>query len=85
MLVERFDASGTVTWPRQTGGKGESYRVTVDYINADTINMPVWISKTLAPKSGTVRHYVNPSIPPGDEYKPESEEYRITRVVPPKD
>jgi hypothetical protein len=47
--------------------------------------MPVWISKTLAPKSGTVRHYVNPSIPPGDEYKPESEEYRITRVVPPKD
>src|SRR5262245_58610337 len=39
MLVERITASGKVTYgPAKLGARGESYRVTIDYINADTVN-----------------------------------------------
>ena len=83
MLIERFNASGTVTYgPAKLGAKGESYRVTVDYINADTINMPVWIAKTMVEKASGEVHYVNPFGPPGDTYQKDSEEYKITRERP---
>jgi hypothetical protein len=83
MLIERFNASGTVTYgPAKLGSKGESYRVTVDYINADTINMPVWIAKTMEKKYEKIVDYVNPFLPPGDDYKPDSETYTITRTKP---
>lgn len=53
MLIEKFNTSGTVTYgPAKLGVKGESYRVTVDYINADTVNVPVWISKKMRTITG---------------------------------
>ena len=40
MSVEQFNASGAVSYgPAGIGAEGESYRVTVDYINADTTNV----------------------------------------------
>jgi hypothetical protein len=48
MLVEQFDASGNVSYGvSKSGVKNESYRITVDYINADTINQRVAIRKFL--------------------------------------
>lgn len=48
MLVERFNASGSVTYgAAKVGSAGESYQVTVDYINADTIDLPVYIRKSV--------------------------------------
>jgi hypothetical protein len=48
MLVEKFDASGNVAYgASKAASMYERYRVTVDYINADTINVPVVIKKTM--------------------------------------
>jgi len=48
MLVEQFDRSGGVTYGASKAAvKGGTYRVTVDYINADTINVPVEIRKLM--------------------------------------
>jgi hypothetical protein len=53
MLIEQINASGTVTYgPAKIGTKGESYRVTIDYINADTVNMSFWMAKMLPKKDG---------------------------------
>jgi len=46
MSIEKFDAFGNVTYgPAGLGSQNESYRVTVDYVNSDTTNFPVWIAK----------------------------------------
>ena len=48
MLVEQLDVGGKLTYgASQVGSKHEKYRITVDYINADTINVPVWISRKI--------------------------------------
>jgi hypothetical protein len=83
MLIERFNTSGTVTYgPAKFGARGESYRVTIDYINADTINMPVWISKSLEKKVGRDRDFVAPFAAASDLYKADSEEYLVSREKP---
>jgi hypothetical protein len=47
MSIEQFDSSGKVSYgPAGIGAKGESYKVTVDYVNSDTTNFRVWIAKT---------------------------------------
>lgn len=53
MLVEKFSKKGSVTYgSTKLAAKGESYKVTVDYINADTVNQRMWIKKTIAHISG---------------------------------
>lgn len=92
MSVERFDASGSVTYgPAGVGTEGESYRVTVDYINADTTNIPIWMSKKaalrflgpLSPKSLNLEYKnVDPLAPLPPNFIPGSEIYSVTRENP---
>lgn len=85
MLIERFNASGTVTYgPAKLGAKGESYRVTVDYINADTINVQVWISKSMETVGG-VSKVVSLLSAPDANFVPDTEVYTITRDKPASD
>jgi hypothetical protein len=84
MLVERFDLSGNVSYlTAKAGTAGESYRVTVDYINADTINVPVSITKSMRLK-GTQSDYKAVNIFAGttEGYEPGSEVYEVTRIDP---
>ncbi len=86
MLVERFDKSGAITYGASKAGvKDESYRVTVDYINADTINVPVAITKFMRRKSASP---VSPDTEPVNlfatdlsEYVAGTERYEVTRVT----
>lgn len=58
MLVEKFDSQGNVILGPSKASSGlGTYRVTVDYINADTINFPVWIRK-LVRESGSQQYRV---------------------------
>lgn len=83
MSIEQFDVSGKVTYgPAGIGAKGESYRVTVDYINADTTNIPLWISRTS-------QEYEKKETQVGDlfkfaseKYTPGSELYVVSRQKP---
>ena len=83
MLIERFDLSGAVTYgSSKTGAKGESYRVTVDYINADTINVRVWIEKFMRT---TLKNEVLPVdlfAPPPFPFEAGTETYRVSRFEP---
>nr|WP_298167026.1 hypothetical protein [uncultured Pseudomonas sp.] len=46
MSIEQFFKSGAVTYgTSKVSGEADSYRVTVDYINADTTNVKLWIRK----------------------------------------
>lgn len=86
MLIERFNASGSVTYgPAKLGAKGESYRVTVDYINADTINVPVWISKRMEVYKGGIKTVSLLAAPDHKIFVPESETYIVTREKPASD
>jgi len=83
MLIERFNASGTVTYgPAKLGAKGESYRVTVDYINADTINFRIWLSKSMRRTTDGVYETVPLLSPQDSRYFYNSELYRVTRDTP---
>ena len=83
MSVEQFLSSGRVTYgPAGVGSKGESYRVTVDYINADTTNVPFWMSKTAKTVAGNQREYVNPVSPLPEGFVPGSEIFSVNRDQP---
>ncbi|HKE95475.1 MAG TPA: hypothetical protein VKB34_14270, partial [Povalibacter sp.] len=84
MLVEQFDLSGGVTYgSSKTAAKGESYRVTVDYINADTINFPVAIKKQMrSKKKDGVMEPVDLFGTPSEDVEPGTETYSVTRVDP---
>ena len=83
MLVERFDLSGGVTYGvSKSGAKGESYRVTVDYINADTINVPVWIAKSMVSTKTNAHEPVYMFSPPSADFVPGTEIYEVTREEP---
>lgn len=85
MLVERFEANGGVTYgPSKVGGRGQSYRVTVDYINADTINKRVWIRRSFRDAKGD-RLYVGLLTKPSFSYVEGTEEFEIRRKDPKKD
>ena len=44
MLVQQEIANGKVTYgPAKLGTQNEFYRVTVDYVNADAISVPLWL------------------------------------------
>jgi hypothetical protein len=83
MLIERLDLSGNVSYGvLKTGIKGESYRVIIDYINADTINVPFKVEKSMRLKSNNEFKRVHMLLPPGSEFEPGSEAYRVSRADP---
>ncbi|KXI26708.1 hypothetical protein [Paraglaciecola hydrolytica] len=48
MLVQSFDKSGNITYGgSKATAKGERYKITIDYINADTINANIWVKKSV--------------------------------------
>jgi hypothetical protein len=81
MLVEQFDATGAVTYgAAKVGLSGQSYRITIDYINADTINKRIWISKSLTQvrhDGGLDKRTIPVAVMPDFDYLPGSEEYKI--------
>lgn len=92
MLTEQFDASGAVTYgPSKVQGKGESYRVTIDYIYSDTINRRIYVSKSVmpTPSAEDVRDRIHPeprvvpiNAPPTFSYIKGSETYTVTTRGP---
>jgi hypothetical protein len=91
MLIEQISTSGTVTYgPAKMGAKGESYRVTIDYINADTVNITFWIAKMMRKKEGIKNNWIKDEdwvtvsileTPPIDAI-PNSEIYYVCREKP---
>jgi len=88
MLVERFDKSGAITYGASKAGvKDESYRVTVDYINADTINVPVSITKLMRKKAASTPLVATDFEPVNlfasdlSDYLPGTERYEVTRLT----
>jgi len=83
MLVEQFGSSGSVTYGASKAAiRGNQYRVTVDYINADTINFRVWIAKSMVDMTTNSYEPVFLLQPPGAQFKPGSEIYEVTRTKP---
>lgn len=81
MLVERFDKQGNVTYGASKSGiKDESYRVTVDYINADTINVPVIIEKSMRRVKDNEYDIVSLFAGNLKDFIPGTERYRVTRI-----
>jgi hypothetical protein len=61
MSVESVDASGKASYgPVAIGNVGSVYRVTVDYINADTIPLSVWVRENtrLDQRSGAPKYEI---------------------------
>jgi hypothetical protein len=89
MLVERFDLKGNISYgASKTGVKGEFYRITIDYINAETINVTMKIAKFMRPKAtgnegkDKIEYkQVDLFSTPGPEFEPGSEVYSVSRVV----
>lgn len=78
--VEQLDSSGSLTYgPASVGVAGESYRVTVDYINADTRNLSVLITKFARGLDGEMKtfplrsHYLGNYVQGTDVIKVERE------------
>jgi len=81
MLVERFDTSGGVTFgASKVTASGETYRVTVDFINADTINVPIRIRKMMRHKQSHQLEPVNLFQSAGTDYEAGSEVYDVSRA-----
>lgn len=60
MSIEQFESSGNVKYgPAGIGAKGESYKVTVDYVNSDTTNFRVRIAKTATNRESKMREYID--------------------------
>lgn len=79
MSIEKFDVKGNVTYgPAGIGASGDSYRVTVDYVNSDTENFPISIAKTARRIDGNQLEYVDLLSPVDDEiYKKDSINYEL--------
>ena len=64
MSIEQFDSKGKVSYgPAGIGAKGESYKVTVDYVNSDTTNFRVLIAKTAFNKESYEYDYIDLLVP----------------------
>jgi hypothetical protein len=83
MLVETFDLSGNVTYgTSKAGAQFHNYRVTVDYINADTINVTVFAAKSMLNNKTGKSEYIEPISAAPSEYQPGSEVYEVYRFPP---
>lgn len=80
--IQSYNASGKFSYgPVSVGARGESYRVTVDYINADTVDFPVGIRAYVrSSDSGNTETFsVNGSIPEG--FDRQSAVYEVTSDI----
>ena len=83
MSVEQFNASGSVSYgPAGLGSENESYRVTVDYINADTTNVRIWISKKAQNYKTKKIENVPLFLPNNGQYTYGSEIFTVSREQP---
>lgn len=88
MSVEKFDRSGSLSYgPAGLGARDERYTVTLDYINADTTSVQLYIEKfaTTTYSSGEYESNVTYSVPFSrklpDEFDPNSVEYTVVRSI----
>ncbi len=81
MLVESFDLSGKVTFGASKAGvQNQRYQVTVDYISADTINVPILLAKAMWNSKTEKSEWIDPISSVPDEYKRGSESFEVVRV-----
>ncbi|WP_028766079.1 hypothetical protein [Shewanella fidelis] len=67
--VETFYLDGSVTYgPAKISAKADSYRMTVDYINADTTNVDIWIKREAQVYATGQRKAINLFLPVHDKY-----------------
>lgn len=87
--VETFFADGSVTYgASKISAKADSYRMTVDYINADTTNVDIWIKREAVNYSTNTLEPVNIFTPSHDRfsnYVPGSDIYTVTSIKPAPD
>jgi hypothetical protein len=83
MSVERFDASGNVSFGAGSATtEGSRYRVTIDFVSADTVSVPLRIRK-LAELAATGKfETVSINAPFTAKYVPGSERYEVHREDP---
>jgi uncharacterized protein YceK len=87
--VETFFLDGSVTYgASKISAKADSYRMTIDYINADTTNVDIWIkreSKNYETKKLEPINIFSPSHNKYSKYVPGSDLYTVTSTEPDKD
>ncbi|GIU32986.1 hypothetical protein [Shewanella sp. MBTL60-007] len=67
--VETFYLDGSVTYgPAKVSANADSYRMTVDYINADTTNVDIWIKREAQVYRSEQRKVINLFLPAHDKY-----------------
>ncbi|ASM49032.1 hypothetical protein PESP_a0837 [Pseudoalteromonas espejiana DSM 9414] len=84
--VETFFVDGSVTYgASKISAKADSYRMTVDYINADTTNVDIWIKREAQNYDTKKLEPVNIFTPSHDRYSkyvPGSDIYTVTSTAP---
>lgn len=84
VYVEEISQTGSVSYgPASFASKGDNYRITVDYINADTVSRNLWIARWALSKDGATWESLplgNKPLP--DTVKPESVYYEVLQKVP---
>jgi hypothetical protein len=86
--VEQIDLSGQVTFgASKIAAQNKTYRITVDYINADTVHVTYWINKTMriANDPNNATQYVDLYANPPPNLIPGSESYSIYTSRPTED
>lgn len=82
MLVEEFDSEGNVTYgPAKAGSTNKTYRVTTDFISADTISFTVEMSKFgIARETGILTRVPFDQELDRQYFKLGSESYRVKQI-----
>ncbi|MEM8782373.1 MAG: hypothetical protein AAGE65_05885 [Planctomycetota bacterium] len=81
--VEQFDAKGGITYGIATStAKGSTYKVTVDYINVDTVNLQLYIAKKARNHKTGIYEFVGLNEPNTGKYTFFSEYYLTERDAP---
>lgn len=87
--VEQFDATGEVSYGAiGLSSKGGSYRVTLDYINADTASIELWIRKSMLknesarPKTTVSLFDTKYTTGKFGQYVSGTEQYEVFRELP---
>ena len=81
MLIEEFDGKGNVTYgTSKVNAENKQYRVTTDFISADTVNFPVVITKFAQNKLTNQLEVVPFShVPDPTTYWNQTESYEVQR------
>lgn len=82
--IQTVDSKGNVTYGMaKVGASTANHTVTVDYINADSTNLPLWIKKEMEVYLGAgAREVVSLNYRNGGKYKYGSEIFTVSREKP---